>query len=211
MVRFFDSGEEDGLLWFAMEYVPGTDAARKVKADGPLPISRAVRLTMNVLRGLAHAHARPFVHRDVKPANVLLYRRADGKGGVKLADFGLARVYQASQLSGLTLAGEAGGTPAFMAPEQITDFRGVGPAADVYSTAATLYFFLTGDYLFDLPANTRAAFDVILMREPTPVQDRRADVSDALAAMIHAGLAKDPTHRPPSAAAFAEALTPFMN
>lgn len=209
VVRFFDSGEERGLLWFAMEYVPGTDAARKVKADGPLPVYQAVRVAVNVLRGLGHAHARGFVHRDVKPSNVLLYRRESGKAGVKLADFGLARVYQASQLSGLTLAGDVGGTPAFMAPEQVTDFRNVGPPADVYSTAATLYYLLTGAYVLDMPGDNESRFAMILGGEPTPVQSRRADIPDTLAAMVHAALAKTPAHRPPSAEAFADALTPF--
>ncbi|MBX9582745.1 MAG: hypothetical protein K2X87_20765 [Gemmataceae bacterium] len=128
---------------------------------------------------------------------------------MKLADFGLARVYQASQISGMTLAGEAGGTPAFMPPEQVTDFRNVGPPADVYGTAATLYYLLSGAYVFDLPSGTRAAFDVILGREPIPLRDRRPEVPEGLALMVHAGLAKDPAHRPPSAQAFADALRAF--
>ena len=68
---------------------------------------------------------------------------------VKLADFGLARAYDACRLSGLTMQGEVGGTPAFMAPEQVTHYRDVKPAADQYSAAATLYYLLTGQYVYD--------------------------------------------------------------
>ena len=209
IVRHLANGEAGGVIWLAMEYVPGTDTAKAVKADGPYAVPAAVRVAVRVLQALAHAHGRGFVHRDVKPSNVLVYRRGDGKTGVKLADFGLARVYQTSQLSGLTLAGEAGGTPAFMPPEQVTDFRNVGPPADVYGAAATLYYLLAGAFPFDLPPDTRAAFDVILGRDPVPLRDRRPEVPEVLAAMVHAGLAKDPAHRPPSAEAYADALRPF--
>src|SRR5205807_2264093 len=83
-----------------------------------------------------HAHGKRFIHRDVKPAN-LLVAREDGREVVRLADFGLARVYQVSQLSGLTGTGQVGGTPGFMAPEQVTDYRNATPLADQYAAAAT--------------------------------------------------------------------------
>src|SRR4051794_38930479 len=111
-------GEAGGLLYFAMDFVPGTDANRILKQEGPLSTGRAVRLLCQVLEGLAYAHGRGFIHRDIKPANVLV-SGATGREEVRLADFGLARTYQASQLSGLTLAGTTGGSPPFMAPEQV--------------------------------------------------------------------------------------------
>src|SRR5207249_1119084 len=83
-----------------------------------------------------------FVHRDIKPAN-LMVTQVNGRETIKLADFGLARVYQASELSGLTMMGDMGGTLAFMAPEQITNFRDAKPAADLYAVAATLYNLIT--------------------------------------------------------------------
>ncbi len=90
------------------------------------------------------------MHRDIKPSNILIAQNAT-KRKTKLADFGLARVYEASRISGLTMQGDVGGTPAYMAPEQVTHYRNVKPAADQYAAAATLYTLLTNRHTHDLP------------------------------------------------------------
>ena len=145
VVAFRDAGEAGGVIFLAMDLVDGPDLGRVLAEQGPQGVRTAVRVICQVLGGLAHAHAKGFVHRDIKPTNVLVGR--DGtKRVAKLADFGLARVYEASRLSGLTLQGETGGTPAFMAPEQVTHYRQVRPAADQYSAAAALYKLLTDRY-----------------------------------------------------------------
>lgn len=119
IVAFRTSGEAgDGRLWFAMEYVEGRDAGAVVMAEGPLAVNRAVGWTVQLLEALGHAHAMKFVHRDVKPGNLLVAAGAGGAEVVKLADFGLARAYQASKLSGLTMAGTAGGTIPFIPPSR---------------------------------------------------------------------------------------------
>ncbi len=208
IVAFRDMGEAGGLLYFAMDYVPGTDAARLLKREGPFAVGRAVALTCQALEALAYAHARGFVHRDVKPSN-LLVTEAGGHEVVKVADFGLARVYQASQLSGLTLAGDVGGTVAFLAPEQITAFREARPAADQYSAAATLYALLSGACCYDFPSDLNKQLLKILHEEPVPLLRRRRDVPPALAEAIHRGLAREPAERWPDVSAFREALRPF--
>ena len=208
IVSFYEAGEADGLLYFVMEHVAGTDVA-KVLQDRPRVEPRtAIRLAIQVLDALAHAHTKGLVHRDIKPANILLADLPDGKRQVKLADFGLARVYQASQLSGLTHVGDLGGTPAYMPPEQITNYREVTPAADQYSTAAMLYHMLTGKWVFDLPPMP-AGLLTILNNEPVPLTVRRPDLPAELWAVIRKALAKKPADRYPDVAAFRFALVPF--
>jgi serine/threonine-protein kinase len=208
IVPFRDMGEAGGLIYFTMDFVPGTDAARIVKEQGPLPAGRAVRLLCQALEALAYAHGRGFVHRDVKPAN-LLVTEAGGREEVRLADFGLARAYQASWLSGLTLAGTAGGTPAFVAPEQVLNFRAVKPPADQYSAAATLYTLLTGEPVRGRAGSLQELFKRILQEDPVPIRSRRPDIPAALAAAVHRALARRPEERFADVGALRQALLPF--
>jgi serine/threonine-protein kinase len=208
IVAFRDIGAAAGRLYFAMEYVPGRDAQRVVRESGPLPVPRAVALVCQVLAGLAYAHARGFVHRDVKPSNVLV-AEANGVEVVKLTDFGLARAYQTSQLSGLTVTGDVGGTPAFMAPEQITAYREAKPPADQYAAAATLYTLLTGEHAYDLPARGPLRYAKILNEAPVPILTRCGDLPPALAAAIHRAMQRDPARRFPGVAELRKALEPF--
>jgi len=208
IVKFYETGEANGLLYFVMEHVSGTDVAKVLQERPRVELRTAIRLAIQVLDALAHAHARGLVHRDIKPANILLAELPDGKRQVKLADFGLARVYRASQISGLTNLGDLGGTPAYMPPEQITNYREVMPPADQYSTAAMLYHMLTGNWVFDLPPMPGGLL-TILNKEPVPIRDRRADLPVELSAVIHRALAKKAPDRYPDVMAFRQALVPF--
>jgi len=206
IVGFHETNRIAGLLYFVMDYVPGTDAATLLTCEGPLAIDRAVRLVCQVLDGLHYAHAQGFVHRDVKPANLLVTQQG-GRETSRLADFGLARAYQASAMSGITILGDTGGTVPYMPPEQITHYREATPAADQYSAAATLYRLLTGRHLFDfgkLPPHQR--LKKILFDQPAPIHRHRRDVPDPLAQAIHRALAKEPQARFPDAAALRDAL-----
>jgi serine/threonine-protein kinase len=211
IVVFYEAGREKDLLFFTMEYVPGTDAAKLLRQTTPLPVGRPVNWLCQALDALHYAHGQGFVHRDVKPANLLI--TGNGSGDVcKLADFGLARVYQASTLSGITMLGDVGGTVPYLPPEQITNYRDVGPAADQYSAAATLYHLLTGRYIFnfdDLPTHKRLL--KVLFEQPEPIATRRPDIPTGLAEAIHRGLAKKPDERFTDAAAFRHALLPFCD
>jgi serine/threonine protein kinase len=209
IVTFHEMGRAGEVVYFAMDYVPGTDAAELLHREGPLPVTRAVRLVCQVLEALAYAHGRGFVHRDVKPSNLLVTGQKVFET-CRLADFGLARVYNASPLSGLTLMDDAGGTIPYMPPEQITNYRNASPPADQYSTAATLYRLLTGQYLFDFEEGPNERhLTKILFDEPVPIGDRRPEVRDALAWVIHRALHKDPAGRFPDTATFREALLPY--
>ena len=194
IVAFRDMGEAHGIIYFAMDYVRGTDAGRLLKKHGPMSVRRAVGLICQLLQALDYAHAKGFVHRDIKPSN-LLVKVEDDREVALLTDFGLARVYQASKLSGLTLLGDIGGTVPFMAPEQITDFRNVKPPADQFATGATLYTLLTGRFIHDFPRQDEKRLLMILHEAPVPIQERKPDIPKELAGVIHRTLEKDPTDR----------------
>jgi serine/threonine-protein kinase len=209
IIAFTDTGESNGQLYFAMDFVEGVNAARLLDEQGPLALPRAVGLVCQLLEALAYAHDRRFVHRDIKPANVMV-TQVDGREVVKLIDFGLARVYQASQLSGLTMLGQLGGTVPFMAPEQITNFREARPAVDQYAAAATLYKLLTNRYVHDFPEQPfQKRLLMILQNEPIPIRERRHEVPEELARLIHRALARDPAGRFPYITVLRQALLKF--
>jgi serine/threonine-protein kinase len=209
IVRFEQMGHAHGRLYFAMEYVPGVNADGLLKRHGgPLSTRTAVALTGQALEALAYAHDLGFVHRDIKPRNVLV-GRVGGRPTVKLTDFGLARIYLTSPLSGLTFTGQTSGTSGFMAPEQITDFRSVKPAADQYGAGAMLYYLLTGKKVYDFPPQLQRQLLMVLQEDPVPIRDRRAEIPAELAAIIHRTLARKPEDRFPDVRAMREALRPF--
>lgn len=193
IVAYRDMGEAGGLMYFAMEFVDARDTESMIKKSGPMEIDRAVKIVASALKALAYAHERGIVHRDIKPANLLLAKK-DGKLVVKVADFGLARIYQSSQMSGLTMAETTGGTPLFMPPEQITDFRKAKPPADQYSAAATLYYLLTGRGPHTAK-KVEELFRKILLEEPTPLRELCQGASKKLEQAIHRALMRQPEAR----------------
>ena len=208
IVRFLEISSNNDQLWFAMDFVPGFDAGRVLKKEGPLAIPRAVGLICQLLMALEHAHARGFVHRDIKPANLLVTKR-NGRETVVLADFGLARVYHGSQLSGLTMTGAVGGTPMFMAPEQITHYRDARPPVDQYAAAMTLYNLLTGQHGFDAPDDLKRWIALLLEEEPVPIRKRRPEIPQELADVIHKALQKEAKDRFADVRALRKALHKF--
>jgi serine/threonine protein kinase len=193
VVRVYDAGEADGRPFIVMEYVPGTSLAEARR----LAPGRVVELGVQACAGLQHAHDAGLVHRDVKPANLLV--REDGV--LKVADFGIARAGESTRH---TQAGTLLGTAAYLAPEQIAGADAT-PASDVYSLGAVLYELLTGrpPYTFSSLAELSAQQAEGLIE---PVRDLEPSVPHEVEAAVMHALARDPSFRPASAADLAHEL-----
>ena len=209
IVAFQDAGETDNLIYLVMDLVDGPNLSESLGVHGPYEVRTAVRMLCQVLGGLADAHAKGYVHGDIRPSNILISVDEGNKRVARLADFGLARAFETARLSGITMQGELCGTPAYMAPEQVTHYRDVKAAADQYSAAATLYKLLTGQDARDLPKDVGAALAKIVTTDPVPIRNRRLDLPSELAVAIHKALSRDPEERYPDIAIFRQALKLF--
>ena len=191
IIPIYGMGEIDGELYTASRLVSST-LRSLILAHDQLPLDVAMRVLVSVASALDAAHAAGVVHRDVKPANVLI----DPGPEVFLGDFGLARDTEGSQL---TLPGQVLGTIDYMAPE-LLDGERVGPATDIYGLACLAVETLTGTVPY--VRETDAAIMYAHIVEPPPsVSDRRPELPRALDAVLAAGMAKDPEERPASAGA----------
>ena len=208
IVRFIESGTHNGAVYLVTEYVEGSDAARMADAQGGrLPYKEALDVVAQSLDALAYAHGKGYIHRDIKESNILLRGTAPNYTA-KLTDFGLAKSFTQSGMSGITMAGDMAGTFAYMPPEQIKDFRNVKPTSDIYALGMTAYSLLAGDTALDVgPAGDMAAMvKAIFDGQIIPLRRRAPDVSERVAEVIERALAKDPAHRWQSAGAMRTAL-----
>ena len=202
IVNVYDFGEHDGVPYMIIEYVPGGSLANRL-SNGPLDPTTALKYLRGIAAGLDHAHGLGIVHRDVKPANVLLEK----DDTPVLADFGLAKLLQGSSLKSMT--GVTTGTPAYMAPEQVTGSK-VGPAADRYALATIAYEMLTGVIPFDGEGLMELLYAHV-HREPVPPSARNHSLGPRVDAVIMRGLAKDPTARWDSCTAMVDALSAALS
>lgn len=208
IVRFIESGTHNGAVYLVTEYVEGSDAARLADSQGGrLPYKEAIDVVAQSLDALAYAHGKGYIHRDIKESNILLKGTAPSYTA-KLTDFGLAKSFTNSGMSGITMAGDMAGTFAYMPPEQIKDFRNVKPTSDIYALGMTAYSLLAGDTALDvgsggdMAATVRAIFEGQIV----PLRQRVPEVPERVAEVIERALAKDPAQRWQTAAAMRTAL-----
>jgi serine/threonine protein kinase len=198
VVAIHDVNEAGGLPYLVMHYVAGPSLQERIDRNGPLELAEILRIGMQTAEGLAAAHKQGLVHRDVKPANILL---ENGVERVLLTDFGLAR---AADDAALTQSGVVAGTPQYMAPEQAAG-EAVDHRADLFSLGSVLYAMCTGRPPFRA-TNVMAVLKRVCEESPRPVREVNPDVPEWLAAIIAKLHAKKPTDRFQSAAEIADLL-----
>ncbi len=194
LVRVLDVDTQHDVYFLVMQFVDGESAGDRLKRKGKLSEEEAVEIALGAAEGLAEAHRRGIVHRDVKPDNIMI----DKEGRVRMADLGLAKAISGETDTGgpsmLTQTQTAMGTPHYMSPEQFVSARDVGPRADVWSLGVTLYQLLTGA----LPWSESSIFTLAAKIQTEPFQDPKnlcSDLSDGACEVITRTLQKDPTER----------------
>jgi hypothetical protein len=201
IVMVFDSGTEGDLPYIVMEYVHGPSLRQVLRSQGALPIPVTAALAVDVLAALGHAHERGIVHRDVKPANLLL----ESGGTVKVADFGIAKTL--GENTGLTAEGVFVGTSTYASPEQLSGHE-LGTTSDLYSLGCVLFECLTGrpPYIVD---NTEKRLLQHRFADLPSLADMRSDTPDEIVRGIARAMAKDPSDRFAGAIQMGEVFAPF--
>ena len=197
IVLIYGCGEQDGLLYLAMQYLPGHSLHDILRSSGPLPMDRAIRLLAQLADALDYAHALGVAHRDVKPANLIV----GPTDHLTLVDFGIARTIDGTHV---TTSGEVIGTLAYMAPEVLTGSV-EGPSADQYALGVVAYEMMTGRVPFN-DANRFAMMHAQVYASAPSPRLLRADLAPAVEQALLRQLAKEPSERFPSARSFVDAL-----
>jgi serine/threonine-protein kinase len=200
IVPLIDSGEADGMLYYVAAYVPGGTLRDRLRAERRLPIPDCVRIAQEIGSALDYAHRNGFVHRDVKPENILF---ADDHA--QLADFGVALAFTPTATTTVTADGVALGTPEYMSPEQASGDRDLGSASDIYSLACVVYEMLAGEPPLRGP-NARATMAQQVTMTPRPLRALRPDAPPAVERALARALSKNPTERYATALEFAADL-----
>jgi eukaryotic-like serine/threonine-protein kinase len=200
VLPLIDSGQAAGSLYYVMPYVRGESLRQRLAREPRLALKDALAIARELGAGLDYAHREGFVHRDVKPENVLL---ADGHAVI--ADFGIARAICQAGGDHVTEVGLAIGTPEYMSPEQAAGDRELDGRCDVYSLACVVYEMLAGEPPFSGPS-ARAIVAKHLSEPPPPIRARRPDAPAAVEQALARALAKDPADRFPTVAEFVAAL-----
>jgi serine/threonine protein kinase/WD40 repeat protein len=202
VVAIHDVNNDGAVPYLVMEYIAGITLEDRIKQGGSLPVKEILRIGMQTAKGLAAAHAQGLIHRDVKPANILL---ENGVQRVKITDFGLAR---AADDASLSQSGVIAGTPMFMSPEQARA-QAVDHRTDLFSLGSVLYMMSTGRPAFRAE-NSMAVLKRVCEDTPRPIREINPDIPDWLCAIIDKLLAKEPADRFQSSAEVADLLAQHL-
>jgi hypothetical protein len=208
IVAFIDRGVHNGVVYLVTEFIDGADAAALADARcGSLPQPETIASITQALDSLSYAHAQGYIHRDIKDQNILVKGTLPNLSA-KLTDFGLAKSFAQSGLSGVTVAGEMAGTLAYMPPEQLKNFRDVKPQSDIYALGMTAYSLLCGKLALNIGRKTSMAETIkAIFEQPTvPLHERAPHLPASLCEIIDRALVKDPAQRWQSASAMRNAL-----
>jgi class 3 adenylate cyclase len=210
VVAVRDADEHEGLLFLAMDFIPGIDLEKELRLSGGMDARRGTELLAQVASGLDAAHARGLVHRDVKPANILI-ANTDGAERAYVTDFGLAKRFDRdASISALTKTGVVVGTVDYMSPEQITGGR-VDGRADVYALGCAYFEMLTGSVPYGHGGSLMATMYAHVHEPPPSLPGSLSERYPDLGAVIERALAKDPDKRFFSAGEFADDATDALH
>lgn len=186
IVQAFDASVQRGIWYLVLEYVEGQDLSKRVSEEGALPLANALDYTLQAARGLAYAHAQGVVHRNIKPANLLI----DNRGVVKILDMGLARLESSGASENqLTMTGMVMGTVDYTAPEQAANMHSADARSDIYSLGCTLFRLLTGEFVYE----GKSPIKKILAHTSAPIPSlcqKRSDVPPQLDRIFQKMVAK---------------------
>src|SRR5689334_1471558 len=208
IVEFIDRGTHNGVVYLVTEFVDGADASKLAEDHGGrLSYEDGISIIAQALDALSFAHAQSYIHRDFKDQNILVAGSSPNLVA-KLTDFGLAKSFTQSGLSGVTMAGEMAGTLAYMPPEQLRNFRDVKPQSDIYAVGMTAYSLLTGNLALNLSKNSSVndTIRAIFEQPAVPLCERVNHIPRPVCEIIDRALAKDPAQRWQSAGAMRNAL-----
>ncbi|HEY8432332.1 MAG TPA: serine/threonine-protein kinase [Sandaracinaceae bacterium] len=210
IVEVTDMGRfPDGTAFMVLELLKGRDWAKDIATEGPQPLGKVVHIVSQVCDALSAAHAMGIVHRDLKPENIFLIERGGDPNFVKVLDFGISKIADASaENRSLTQTGTALGTPYYMAPEQCQGKKDVDLRADIYSLGVILFQALTRQYPFDDESYPMLVLK-ICTEPPPPIGQYRPDLPPEVQHIVNRMLAKDRAHRFASCEEVKAALEPF--
>lgn len=208
IVGYIEHGTHNGIVYLVTEYITGLDASKVAKQyGGKLHYQIVVKIIEQTLAALDFAHQQGFVHRDVKEQNILIEGNFPNVVA-KITDFGLAKSYKQTGMSGVTMVGDVAGTIAYMPPEQVRDFKEVRPPSDIYATGMTAYSLLTGAHALDITpkAGISETVKAIFEKPIVPILQRTNEVPPNVAYVIERALVKEVENRWRTAGEMRQAL-----